>query len=201
MNGQMDDEIFEAFTQKFRGIDAYIPETRGYVAPQRRPPRLKLIRGASAFIVTAAAVLAFLVTLAGRIPVVSAPSSLTGGAIATDSSTLTTTSASPSHLDLAMEACGTSMPGQIRVTGKFEAPDVSNVYQRIPTLPRIVELDGTSGPIDVVLFGRGTFAYPVPNMVVDGSTNANQVTSMLCIFTNGHSSFYPDVDLSGFVSQ
>lgn len=198
MKNQMDDEIFELFTQKFRGIEAYIPETRGYAEPQRRPTHLKLIRSMSVLIFTAVAVLAFLVTLAGRIPVVSAPSSLTGAAVATASSTLPTASASPSHLDVAMEACGSSMPGQIHVSGKFEAPDVSDVYLRIPTLRRIVELDGTSGPIDVVLFGRGTFAYPVPNMVVDGSTNANQVTSMLCIFTNGHSSFYPDADLSGF---
>jgi hypothetical protein len=201
MKQRADDEILEIFLRRFQGIETFVRK------PVRLEPQDRSSNHATRFVASdgllAAGVgvaLVIAVILGTRSASAPASSTILPSVNAPTSSVPSAASRSTVGLE-AMQACGATLPQQIPVLGSFTALNGGDLYAAISTLESASELRSATGPIDVILFGPGDFLYPVPNMTVPGSGNANHVGSMLCAYHGGQASFYPNVDLGGFAGS
>jgi len=207
MTDRDDAEVFERFAQKMARIEAHVkdPPPAAWAHETRSGgvglSGLKVLQAVVLTAVVLSLAVASASLLAARkagAPTGVGASTETPGGSSTVDATPVPSNLAESGLDMALGACGAGMVGQNPVIGSFEAPSPMALYQRLPDLIAIPELNVDAGPIDVVLFGSGDFVYPVPVMRPAGSSQSTHVDTMLCIVRNGAATFYPDVNLSGW---
>jgi hypothetical protein len=205
MTDMNDGELFERFAKRMAGIEASVKDppavlwddkgARGEL-PSRPETRLRVtgLAVVAVLLVSASAVLLF-GRKGGTLPAVGAPA-----ASPTASSTVVVQSASAfvPGLDATLGLCGARLAGQNPVIGSFEAASPAALYERIPSVSLIPGLDDATGPIDVVLFGRGVFLFPVPLMRAPGSSGPERFETMLCVVRGGAARFYSNADFSGW---
>lgn len=95
--------------------------------------------------------------------------------------------------------CGVGRPNQSAMLGDFQATSAADVHKRLPGLPNLPDLDSFTPPMTVVLFDKGVFNFPVPLLPKPGSQAYWEAPhTILCVFHDGISDFYADVDFSGW---